>query len=63
MVDAVIAAVTVRQEVAGEILGDVHQLVNDDPGLVISRQFIKIVGDDLDDIVRLEVKPQLPHPG
>lgn len=63
MVDAVIAAVTVRQEGAGEILGDVHQLVNEDPGLVISRQFIKIVGDDFDDVVGFEVKPQLPNAG
>lgn len=40
-----------------------HQFVNEDPGLVISRQFIKIVGDDLDDVVGFEVKPQLPNAG
>lgn len=53
----------VREEGAGEVLGDVHQLVNEDPGLVISRQFIKIVGDDFDDIVGFEVKAQLPDTG
>lgn len=63
MVDAMVAAVTVRQEGAGEVFGDVHQFVNQDPGLVISRQFIKIVRDDLNDVVRLEVKPQLPNAG
>lgn len=40
-----------------------HELVNQDPGLIISRQFIKIVGDDFDDVVGLEVKPQLPNAG
>lgn len=61
--ESAVFVVAVGYQGAGESLGDMHQLVNEDAFLIVGRKGIEFFGDDFDAIVGVNLESFLPNGG
>ena len=63
MVNPAISPPPVREQGAGKVFGDMHQFVNEDPGLVVIMQMVKFLAQHFKGIMGFNPQGFLPNGG